>query len=261
MSYQQPQQGGQQQSETEVVSGQVASVITKGPDKWQIAVNTGGQYTKNLWTKDAGLVNQMMGAIGQSFDFVCGVSHWTGQSGPVRSLWINGLANYGSSQQGQPGGGSEYNPGYAQQPATQQPVMQQPVPQQQYQQPQQPMPQVPVQREWQPATANTSVQGMPTLAPLEKEERIMREHAMSVAATMLPYMEPTERNFLGMVNVSEGLIRYYKLGPPPNGSQQQPQQQPVQAGAWQNDPGPEQGDPGPGYGSGPAPGDGPEWPS
>ena len=247
-TYTQPQQGQQQQqAETEVVSGQVASVITKGPDKWQIAVNTGGQYTKNLWTKDAGLVNQMMSAIGQSFDFICGVSHWQGQSGPVRSLWINGLANYGSTQQGQPGGGSDYHPGYAQQqPVQQQPMQQQPVPQQ-----------APMQQQAPPQQA--PVQGMPSLAPMEKEERIMREHAMSVAAQMLPHMEPTERNFLGMVTVAEGLIRYYKLGPPPNGNQ--PQQQAQQQQPAYADPGPEQGDPGPGYASGPAPGDGPEWPS
>lgn len=75
----------------------------------------------------------------------------------------------------------------------------------------------------------------------------MREHAMAVAASMLPHMEPTERNFLGMVNVAEGLIRYYKLGPPPNGQPQQqqaPQPVPAQGGEW-GDPGPEQGDPGP----------------
>src|SRR4249920_2485016 len=79
----------QQQAETEVVSGQVVGIITRAADKWQVSVNTGGQYAKNLWTKDAGLVNQMQGAIGQSFDFICGASHWQGQNGPVRSLWIN----------------------------------------------------------------------------------------------------------------------------------------------------------------------------
>lgn len=42
----------------------------------------------------------------------------------------------------------------------------------------------------------------------------MREHAMGVAASMLQYMKPEERNFLGMVNVAEGLIRYYREGPP-----------------------------------------------
>lgn len=41
----------------------------------------------------------------------------------------------------------------------------------------------------------------------------MREHAMSVVAQMLPHMPASERNAPGMVNVAEGLIRYYKLGP------------------------------------------------
>lgn len=188
--------------ETEVVSGQVVGVITKPNDKWQIEISTGGQYTRRLWTKDAGLVNQMSAAVGQSFDFVCGVSHWQGQTGPVRSLWVNSVAMFGSTpaQQGQayqqPQG--QTAPPQQQQPVTQQPVTQQPV------------------------------QGLPTLSPMEKDMRIMREHAMGVAATMLPYMKPEERNFLGMVNVAEGLIRYYQQGPPPNG-QPQPEQQPLPA--------------------------------
>lgn len=168
-------------AETEVVSGQVVGVITKPGDKWQIEVNTGGQYTRRLWTKDAGLVNQMNGAVGQSFDFVCGKSHWQGQSGPVTSLWVNSVAMFGST------------------PAT--PAQQQ-----------QPVPtQLPAQQ---------PVQGLPTLSPMEKDMRIMREHAMGVAATMLPYMKPEDRNFGGMVTVAEGLIRYYQQGPPSNGQQQ-----------------------------------------
>ena len=41
----------------------------------------------------------------------------------------------------------------------------------------------------------------------------MREHAMGVAALMLPYLKADERNAPGMVAVAEGLIAYYRLGP------------------------------------------------
>jgi hypothetical protein len=224
----------QPQADTEVVSGQVVGVIVKGQDKWQISVQQpGSQYTRNLWTKDAGLVNQMQQSIGMHFDFLCGASIWTNQQGqPVRSLWVNGLSAPGQTPvQQQP----------VQQPAQQAPPQQFQqtggVPQQQFSG-QQPVAQPPMQQ--QPA------QGLPGIAPMEKEERIMREHAMSVAAQMLPHMDPSERNFLGMVTVAEGLIRYYKLGPPPNGNQPQ-QQQPVpvapqsEGAEWPTDP----SDPGP----------------
>ena len=202
----------QQQAETEVVTGVVASVITKGPDKWQVAVNTGGQYNRNLWTKDAGLVNQMMGSIGMSFDFICGVSHWTGQSGPVRSLWINGITAAGSTPQQQP-------VQQAPQQQYQQPVQQQPV-QQQYPQPQaqfppnvqQPQPQA--QSNWQGAQQALAQQAQPQVrtSDEERESRIMRQTGMKIAAHMLPYLPPEERTFQGMVTVSEGLVRYFRAG-------------------------------------------------
>ena len=46
------------QAEVEVVTGTVTGIITKGPDKWQVAVKTDptSQYSKNLWTKDYDLV-------------------------------------------------------------------------------------------------------------------------------------------------------------------------------------------------------------
>lgn len=159
--------------ETETVSGQVVGVITKPGDKWQIEVSTGGQYTRRLWTKDAALVNQMQGAVGQSFDFVCGVSHWQGQTGPVRSLWVNSVAMFGST------------------PAA-------PLPTQQ-----------PTQGQQLPAPT----QGLPSLSPMEKEERILREHAMNMAVLMINQMPPEERSLPGLVNVAEGLIRYYREGP------------------------------------------------
>ena len=66
-------------------------------------------------------------------------------------------------------------------------------------------------------TSSSFPQGQPGISPLEKEERIMREHAMGVVALMLPHMPAEERNAAGMIAVAEGLIAYYKLGPPSNG--------------------------------------------
>src|SRR5262252_1841751 len=89
------------QQESEVVSGTINGIIQKGPDRWQVAViPTGSQYAKNLWTKDAGLVNQLSAMIGQQQGFNCGVSHWNMNDGtPVRSLWINGVGQPQQPQQ------------------------------------------------------------------------------------------------------------------------------------------------------------------
>ena len=172
--------------ETEVISGTVTQIITKGNDKYVIEVTPqGSQFGKNLWTKDAGLVQQMAGSVGQAFDFVCRRSHYTRQDGqPGSSLWINQLAMFGST----PVAPTVQIPGTGAVQPVAGPVNTQGAPVQQ-------------------------TQGLPTLAPMEKEERIMREHAMSVVAQMLPHMPASERNAPGMVNVAEGLIRYYKLGP------------------------------------------------
>ena len=98
MSTQAPEQG---QPEIEVVTGQVMHVIVKGEGKWQIAVQPqGSQYTKNLWTKDAGLVQQMEASINHHFSFVCGPSYWNMADGKqVRSLWINSVTTPGQAQE------------------------------------------------------------------------------------------------------------------------------------------------------------------
>jgi hypothetical protein len=179
---QQPQQGNE-----EVVTGQVTAVIAKGGDKWQIAVQPqGSQYTKNLWTKDAGLVQQMSQNINSHYSFVCGPSYWQMADGKqVRSLWINTVTAPGMAGVSQPA----------------QPL-----------QPSHTPPQGWEQAERDAAPRQPIPQGKPGLAPMEKEERIMREHAMGVVALMLPYLQPDERNAAGMVAVAEGLIAYYRLG-------------------------------------------------
>ena len=90
----------QQDREIQVVTGQVTSVITRPNDKWIIEVTPqGSQYTKNLWTKDYPLVQQMEQSLNQWFDFTCGVSHYQGPQGPTSSLWINGISTAGSAPQ------------------------------------------------------------------------------------------------------------------------------------------------------------------
>ena len=99
--------------EQEQVIGVVTGIITKAADKWQVAVLPDGstQYTKNLWTKDAALVQSLSTMIGQRMAFLCNVSHWTMNDGtPVRSLWIEAT--------GAPEPGSPALQGPPQQPMT-----------------------------------------------------------------------------------------------------------------------------------------------
>lgn len=103
--------------ESENVTGTVTQIIDKGNGRWQVAVlPDGSQYTKNLWTKDAGLVQQMHGLIGQRITALCGVTHWMNNEGQQRrSLWLNGYTAPGQAPVPQP---------------VPQPVAPQPVPQQ-----------------------------------------------------------------------------------------------------------------------------------
>jgi hypothetical protein len=174
-----PQQG--QQQPTEVYTAQVTEIVTKPNDKWVIVVQPdGSQYTRNLWTKDYGLVQQMEQSINQWFDFICRRNHYDGPKGPTSSLWINELAAPGSTPRTAP----EQVPGSG-------PVSSPTV---------------------HPSVQAFQTPGQPGISPMEKEERILREHGMNMAVLMLPYIPVDERNLPGLVNVAEGLVRYYKLG-------------------------------------------------
>ena len=159
------QQDGQ--AEVEVVTGVVTGIITKGADKWQVAVKAdpSSQYAKNLWTKDYDLVHQLQQLIGSAMTFQCGVSHWNMNDGtPVRSLWINGA---GPAQQ--------HSVGVGQQPGTQA-VAQAMAPQQVFQQQQaQPLPQSQV-----PAPLPPSI---PLYDDDPKQAKIHRQTASKVAAS------------------------------------------------------------------------------
>jgi hypothetical protein len=90
----------QQPAEEQTVTGQVAGIVTKNADTWQVTVQPAdSQYSKNLWTKDEGLVRQMTGMIGQQITFFCRVSNWVRNDGQsVRSLWVNGWVAAGQEQ-------------------------------------------------------------------------------------------------------------------------------------------------------------------
>jgi hypothetical protein len=214
--------------EQELVRGTVQSVVTKGPDKWQIAVvPEGSQYAKNIWCKDAAVINDMTQRIGQAFDFLCNVSHWNMQDGtPVRSLWFDTIGFFGSLAA----------------PAAVAPPPQTPqaAPPQPQGLPGQPSP-APAP---QPASAPQAQPQMPqgSLAPQRlpdevKELRIMRQTATKVAGILLPYLPQEERNLDGFIEMAEWLVRYYTGGP-----QSRPQAPPPQQDGMQYaDPGPQEG--------------------
>ena len=81
--------------EVELVAGTIGGITQKKADTWTVAVTPeGSQYAKNLWTKDADLIESLTQKIGQAGAFVCGASYWTMQDGKqVRSLWIDSVAD------------------------------------------------------------------------------------------------------------------------------------------------------------------------
>jgi hypothetical protein len=208
------------QAEQEIVVGIVAGVLHKGDDRYQIEVNVGQQNPKRLWTKDAGVVQQMQAMLGQQLSFMCGVSHWTNNSGQaMRSLWINGF--------GQPGA----MPAQQQQPVQQQtqplPQQAQPVPQQ-WQQPQtaaQPAPSMPAQT--QAAAPQRDL----------REEKIHRQTATKVAVDLLKYLAPEHHTFDTLITLSERLVAYYEQGVQWGGGENQGN--PSEPAVSDGDPGPQ----------------------
>lgn len=184
--------------ETEVVTGVIAGITQKGPDKWQVAVQqAGSQYAKNLWTKDADLIGQLSQMIGQPASFMCGASHWTNQQGaPVRSLWINGV---GPAQQQQP---VQVQP-QAQPMAGMMPMQSA----------------APPPGQFQPAFAQTApqVQPLPTWEhgqPWEdpKQGMIHRQTASKVASILISHLPAEERTFSTLIMLCERLVAYYDHG-------------------------------------------------
>jgi len=84
-----------QEREVELVAGTIGGITQKKADTWTVAIAVDGlQNPKNLWTKDADLIESLQGKFGQAGAFVCGASYWQHpQHGQVRSLWIDSVAN------------------------------------------------------------------------------------------------------------------------------------------------------------------------
>ena len=201
MSYQ--EQGGG--SESVVVNGTVEGVEIKPNGRFVVKVRefgSTGQYALNLNTKEQGLAQQMMGAIGQSLSFVCGLSHWTNQTGqPVTSKWINGVA----PMQGQP---------QMQQQPQQQGWQQQP-PQQQaqgwQQQPQQGLQPNTIGGMGQPALN----QGSPPPPPPQPQEvtddafirRVSFLAALEPAVKMLAYLPEEQHGVPALIKMADFFAR------------------------------------------------------
>jgi hypothetical protein len=86
--------------ESVTVVGLVTGVEVKPNEQFVVKVrqNPTDQYDLSLRTKDAALANFLMSQVGQQYQFVCGLSHWTNSQGqPVTSKWINQYAAVGQN--------------------------------------------------------------------------------------------------------------------------------------------------------------------
>jgi hypothetical protein len=81
--------------EIELVAGTIGGITQKKADTWTIQVTPeGSNYAKNLWTKDADLVESLAAKIGQQGAFVGSLgAPYTVQGKEVRSWWIDSMEN------------------------------------------------------------------------------------------------------------------------------------------------------------------------
>jgi leucyl aminopeptidase (aminopeptidase T) len=83
-----------EEREIELVAGTIGGITQKKADTWTVAVTPeGSQYAKNLWSKDADLIDALSRKIGEHGAFVCGASYWQLDGKQVRSLWIDSLSD------------------------------------------------------------------------------------------------------------------------------------------------------------------------
>jgi hypothetical protein len=80
----------QAEKEQELVSGTIVGITQKKADTWTVQVTPpGANYAKNLWTKDAALVEALASKIGQEGTFVGSLgAPYMVQGKEVRSWWI-----------------------------------------------------------------------------------------------------------------------------------------------------------------------------
>jgi hypothetical protein len=242
MSYQEQGGGG---NESVVVNGTVEGVEIKPNGRYVVKVRELGstsQYALNLNTKEQGLAQQMMNSIGQQFSFICGLSHWTNQTGaPVTSKWINGVAPLQGGMQ-QP-----------QQMQQAQPMQAQPQMQAQQAQPQ----------GWSGAQPQMQPQAQPMQQPMQQQappqqqevtddafiRRVSWLAAVPAAVAALNHLPEDQRTVAALVKMTDFLARTAILrgqqgfgqdGNPGGGSEYHPGYAAV-PGMVAADPGPEQG--------------------
>jgi hypothetical protein len=82
-----------QQRETELVVGIIGGITQKRADTWTVQLTRdGSNYPKNLWTKDAELVESLQTKFGQIGAFVGGLgAPYTVNGQEVRSWWIESM--------------------------------------------------------------------------------------------------------------------------------------------------------------------------
>ena len=90
-----------QERETELVVGTIGGITQKKADTWTVQVTTeGSRYAKNLWTKDAELVESLQTKFGQIGAFVGGLgAPYTVNGKEVRSWWIESADTKDSIEQ------------------------------------------------------------------------------------------------------------------------------------------------------------------
>lgn len=78
----------------DLMQGTIQGITQKKADTWMVQLlPQGSQYPKNLWTKDAELVESLAAKIGQEGAFVGAFgAPYTVNGSEVRSWWINGTA-------------------------------------------------------------------------------------------------------------------------------------------------------------------------
>ena len=206
-----------QEREQEQIVGVITGVVHKGEDKYQVVVQPdGSQYTKNLWTKEEGLVSTASTLIGQRLAFLCNVSHWKHNDGtPVRSLWLETFGPVtpdSPAMQGPPQNAweaAQQAQAVAQTPPQYSGAVNVPVPQMpQPTVPQPAFPVIPVT----PTVTQPVHEHLPV--PDSRELKIHRQTASKVAAIMLTHVKPEDRTMSTLLVLAERLVNYYDQGLP-----------------------------------------------
>ena len=182
------------QADTEVVTGIVQGIVQKAADKWQIEVNIGQQNPRRLWTKDADLVQQMMGLIGQQRERSCAASRTgrTTRTSPSARSGSTGRARGSARRRGpglpprayaRPHAAARAAAGSGRSPPGQQPV---------------------------PAAAAGPAASSAAGRPRAEDPPADGDEGGSRSAAS--YLEPEQQTFDSLISISERLVAYYENG-------------------------------------------------